>query len=73
MTATPETLITLAVLSFLAISKQNDYLEEFGIMATKTPVTVARGDGIGPAIMNPTLQVINFDGQPGYSLPGPVI
>jgi isocitrate dehydrogenase len=31
-------------------------------MATTTPVTVARGDGIGPEIMDATLRLIQADG-----------
>ena len=31
-------------------------------MATKTPITVAHGDGIGPEIMNATLQILEASG-----------
>src|SRR5258706_14827396 len=31
-------------------------------MATKTPITVAHGDGIGPEIMNATLQILEAGG-----------
>src|SRR3954466_1275892 len=31
-------------------------------MATKTPITVAHGDGIGPEIMNATLQILEAAG-----------
>src|SRR5512140_1543125 len=31
-------------------------------MATKTPITVAHGDGIGPEIMNATLQILDAAG-----------
>ena len=34
-------------------------------MPTKTPVTVAYGDGIGPEIMNATLQILE---RPGAAL-----
>ena len=32
------------------------------LMATKTPITVAHGDGIGPEIMNATLQILEAAG-----------
>jgi len=35
---------------------------EFPFMATKTPITVAHGDGIGPEIMNATLQILEAAG-----------
>jgi isocitrate dehydrogenase len=31
-------------------------------MPTKTPITVAHGDGIGPEIMNATLQILEAAG-----------
>ncbi len=31
-------------------------------MANKTPITVAHGDGIGPEIMNATLQILEASG-----------
>ena len=31
-------------------------------MSTKTPITVAHGDGIGPEIMNATLQILEAAG-----------
>jgi len=31
-------------------------------MPTKTPITVAHGDGIGPEIMNATLQILEAGG-----------
>src|ERR1041384_5869478 len=33
-------------------------------MSTKTPITVAHGDGIGPEIMNATLQILEAAGAP---------
>ena len=33
-------------------------------MSTKTPITVAHGDGIGPEIMNATLQILDAAGAP---------
>src|SRR5437763_15784349 len=33
-------------------------------MPTKTPITVAHGDGIGPEIMNATLQILEASGAP---------
>src|SRR5512132_220262 len=33
-------------------------------MPTKTPITVAHGDGIGPEIMNATLQILDAAGAP---------
>src|SRR3979409_2696547 len=33
-------------------------------MATKTPITVAHGDGIGPEIMNATLRILEAAGAP---------
>src|ERR1039457_6035334 len=32
------------------------------LMSTKTPITVAHGDGIGPEIMNATLQILEAAG-----------
>jgi len=49
-------------LSIVAIPMENEYFGDFGIMATNIPVTVAHGDGIGPEIMDATLQVIKEGG-----------
>src|SRR5690242_421899 len=35
---------------------------EYSVMANKTPITVAHGDGIGPEIMNATLQILDASG-----------
>ena len=35
---------------------------EYSLMPTKTPITVAHGDGIGPEIMNATLQILEAAG-----------
>src|SRR5581483_10946133 len=40
----------------------NSYIVFYSFMATKTPITVAYGDGIGPEIMNATLQILEAAG-----------
>jgi len=35
---------------------------------TSTPITFAHGDGIGPEIMAPTLEILKAGGRAGFTL-----
>src|SRR5579862_5317879 len=57
--ACPGTFIILYALALPAIIL---YGEKFTSMPAKTPITVAYGDGIGPEIMNATIQILEAAG-----------